>query len=175
MFDGIVPLIARFMGPTWGPSGADRTQVGPMLAPWTLLSGSFEDQAPVDEIYGCAIFEWLAIILISKIGHQDNSFSNGCHGHMSYSFLYTQCAEMANVTQSYRELFLIRLTNKSSLFDLRIVIEGFALRYTSLEWLQLSAIKPPAIQLFIQQFPRVIIKENIKSSHWRFVHHFHAT
>ena len=32
-------LIARFMGPTWGPSGADRTQVGPMLAPWTSLSG----------------------------------------------------------------------------------------------------------------------------------------
>ena len=24
---------------SWGPSGADRTQVGPMLAPWTLLSG----------------------------------------------------------------------------------------------------------------------------------------
>ena len=34
------PLIARFMWPTWGPSGTDRTQVGPMLAPWTLLSGS---------------------------------------------------------------------------------------------------------------------------------------
>ena len=32
-------LIARFMGSTWGPSGADRTQVGPVLAPWTLLSG----------------------------------------------------------------------------------------------------------------------------------------
>ena len=32
-------LIARFIRPTWGPSGADRTQVGPMLAPWTLLSG----------------------------------------------------------------------------------------------------------------------------------------
>ena len=32
-------LIARFMGPTWGPSGVDRTQVGPMLAPWTLISG----------------------------------------------------------------------------------------------------------------------------------------
>ena len=25
-------LIARFMWPTWGPSGVDRTQVGPMLA-----------------------------------------------------------------------------------------------------------------------------------------------
>ena len=31
------PLIARFMG-TCGPPGADRTQVGPMLAPWNLLS-----------------------------------------------------------------------------------------------------------------------------------------
>ena len=35
----ITALIAGFMGPTWGPSGAYRTQVGPMLAPWTLLSG----------------------------------------------------------------------------------------------------------------------------------------
>ena len=31
-------LIAMFMGPTWGPSGADRTQMDPMWAPWTLLS-----------------------------------------------------------------------------------------------------------------------------------------
>ena len=35
-------LIARFMGPTWGPSGGDRAQVGPMLAPmnfaiWVFL------------------------------------------------------------------------------------------------------------------------------------------
>ena len=35
----VITLIARFMGPTWGPSGADRTQVGPMWALWTLLSG----------------------------------------------------------------------------------------------------------------------------------------
>ena len=34
----ITTLIARFKGPTWGPSGVDRTQVGPILAPWTLLS-----------------------------------------------------------------------------------------------------------------------------------------
>ena len=35
--------ITRFMRPTWGPAGADRTQVGPMLAPWTLLSGMLFD------------------------------------------------------------------------------------------------------------------------------------
>ena len=31
--------IAKFMGPTWGPPGPCRPQMGPMLAPWTLLSG----------------------------------------------------------------------------------------------------------------------------------------
>ena len=35
----ISTLIARFMGPTWGPTGADRTQIGPMFATWPLLSG----------------------------------------------------------------------------------------------------------------------------------------
>ena len=35
-------LISKFMGPTWGPPGADRTRVGPMLAPWTLLSGMIQ-------------------------------------------------------------------------------------------------------------------------------------
>ena len=38
----ILSLIARFMGPTWGPSGADRTQVGPMLVPGILLSGMIQ-------------------------------------------------------------------------------------------------------------------------------------
>ena len=34
----ITSLITRSMRPTWGPPGADnRTQVCPMLAPWTLL------------------------------------------------------------------------------------------------------------------------------------------
>ena len=32
-------LIASFMGQAWSSPGADRTQVCPMLAPWTLLSG----------------------------------------------------------------------------------------------------------------------------------------
>ena len=31
---------SKVPGVSMGPSGADRTQVGPMLAPWTLLSGS---------------------------------------------------------------------------------------------------------------------------------------
>ena len=30
----------KLMGPTWGPPGSCRPQMGPILAPWTLLSGS---------------------------------------------------------------------------------------------------------------------------------------
>ena len=37
--------IAKFLGPTWGPPGSCRPQVGPMLAPWTLLSGGLLPQA----------------------------------------------------------------------------------------------------------------------------------
>ena len=36
-----ISQIAKFMGPTWGPPGSCRPQMGPMLAPWTLLSGLF--------------------------------------------------------------------------------------------------------------------------------------
>ena len=31
--------IAKFIGPAWGPPGSCWPQMGPMLAPWTLLSG----------------------------------------------------------------------------------------------------------------------------------------
>ena len=31
--------IAKFIGPTWGPPGSCRPQMGLMLSPWTLLSG----------------------------------------------------------------------------------------------------------------------------------------
>ena len=32
--------IAKFMGPTWGPPGSCRPQMGPMLAQWTCYQGS---------------------------------------------------------------------------------------------------------------------------------------
>ena len=44
------PLIARFMGPTWGPSAADRTQVDPMLAQWTLLSGTTLGMSKIGQV-----------------------------------------------------------------------------------------------------------------------------
>ena len=52
-------LIARFMGPTWGPSGADRTQAGPMLSPWTLLSGMLTAQFKTWVESGFVITCWI--------------------------------------------------------------------------------------------------------------------
>ena len=36
----VLPQIAMFMRPQWGPPGSCRHQMGPMFAPWTLLSGT---------------------------------------------------------------------------------------------------------------------------------------
>ena len=43
-------LIARLMGPTWGPPGADKTQARPMMAPWALLSGITFDEAEANGV-----------------------------------------------------------------------------------------------------------------------------
>ena len=49
--------IARFAWPTWGPPGSCRPQVGPMLAPWTLLSGEWQT-LPTGIIYTeCTIID----------------------------------------------------------------------------------------------------------------------
>ena len=55
--------MVRFMGPTWGPPGSCRPQMGPILASWTLLSGdgspsnSWDDMPHSDEnanhVMGC--------------------------------------------------------------------------------------------------------------------------
>ena len=45
-------LIARFMGPTWGSSGAHMTKVGHVLAPWILLSGNIRRSTAYTESAG---------------------------------------------------------------------------------------------------------------------------
>ena len=81
----LVSLIVSFMGPTWGQSGADRTQVGSMLAPWTLLSGvSFKGSKGIHIMMrlahstpgiSTAIFRWVSGKLVCEIGADlGNSF-----------------------------------------------------------------------------------------------------
>ena len=54
----IPTLMARFMGPTWGPPESCRPQMGLMLTPWTLLS---EDDCFI------SIFPWLCVCEVCVI------------------------------------------------------------------------------------------------------------
>ena len=51
------------MGSTWGPSGADRTQMGPMLAPWASLSGWLR---PCRSVVSSSIALWAFEQLVYK-------------------------------------------------------------------------------------------------------------
>ena len=73
-------LITRSMGPTWGPSGADRTQVGPMLAPWILLSGywpgtfSFRGKNVCARLYQNILFQ-IHLMMTFWVQHSDVNFA----------------------------------------------------------------------------------------------------
>ena len=73
----VIHLIAIFMGPTWGPPGAARTQVGPMLATWTLLSGISS--------FNCFFF-WYELLL------EVLSYTVCCHTHTHYVLELDDCA-----------------------------------------------------------------------------------
>ena len=63
----ILPQIARFMGPTWGPFGAVRTQVGPML---------YSDESAQAILYH---FPGLQTSLHPPTPHSTNLRSSGCY------------------------------------------------------------------------------------------------
>ena len=65
---GATTQIEKLMEPTWGPPGSCRPQMGPMLAPWTLLSGNLSNLvslwsrlswAHMSETAGCIYIEVL--------------------------------------------------------------------------------------------------------------------
>ena len=68
--------IAKFMGPTWGPSGSSRPQMGPMLAPWTLLSGyRFDKSIKVLEfLKGASFTSTLSVYTLTITIHPCNAF-----------------------------------------------------------------------------------------------------
>ena len=53
--DAVTALIARFVGPTWGPSGADRTQVGPCWPHELCYLGVIMPKRRFDVIITCLL------------------------------------------------------------------------------------------------------------------------
>ena len=89
-------LIARFIGPTWGPSGADRTLVGPMLAPWTHICGKLT-------IIG---LNWSWLITWTASSYFLNQCWNVVHWTLGYKFQW-------NFNQNSNILLLILLKMSS--------------------------------------------------------------
>ena len=94
----MVSLIARFMGPTWGPSWADKTQVGPMLAPWTLLSG-------IQSVYASWCYSQFVL--------SDNQLGSLRYSHWIIN-LFIKCT---SPRQNIMQLGLKNLSGLSKLFD----------------------------------------------------------
>ena len=86
------------MGPTWGTSEADRTQVSPMLAPWTLLSGQLSNWRHQLRSFKC---------IITNIGYNCISPSQSSQGRYwnkrtyilikVYSYLKQMTEKMSNI------------------------------------------------------------------------------
>ena len=90
------PQIAKFMGTTWGPPGSCRPQMGPMLAPWSLLSGTLMEN----------LWVMLMIISVSMSQHR----TEGCqllirHRYMQiymYIYVYIYVCVFVCIRQSQR-------------------------------------------------------------------------
>ena len=108
-------LIARFMGPTWGSS--DRTQLGHLLAPWTLLSGNIRRSTAYTKLAGGNQVPLLR--RVSKIVSIMMTSSNGnifrVTGHLCGEFTGPRWIPAERpVTQSFDVLFDQRLNKRLS-------------------------------------------------------------
>ena len=79
-------LTARFMGPTWGPHGTDRTQV----APWTLLSGNVFRISIIFHVKQCR----LALLVNIPSGYSHLSFNHSVN--ISISDVAIDCVAVPN-------------------------------------------------------------------------------
>ena len=108
------------MGPTWGPSGSCRPQMGPMLAPWTMLSGvapytPFGSHLTENNMLGIGLF---TISISPSLGYwnkpqtgiSENRFwlldRNYTTVHLLWSWLFrVQFSENYHIPVSYMALF----------------------------------------------------------------------
>ena len=61
----VTSQIAKFMGPRWGPPGSCRPLMGPILAPWTLLSGIPYSSSTYQVLHGT--HKWMADAFVVQV------------------------------------------------------------------------------------------------------------
>ena len=106
----VTSQIAKLMGATWGPPGLCRSRMGPMLAPWTLLSGillfyaySYVSVAQSEILYSpytSVCYPLFVMIILSK------HWSLASHSsilHMVASLVQLPTTLKLNITSANRE------------------------------------------------------------------------
>ena len=132
-------LIASFMGPTWGPSGADRTQLGPMLAPWTLLSGMTNNS----NLHNVGLFRLNNWMLSLKSFTSHNCSWMICidpfrKGYLSTLSWWTNCWDSNRISDFTYEIVFIKTIYW--IFDLLLlgVMAAFMKENIDLSWMGLK-------------------------------------
>ena len=109
-WNGLVSLIARFMGPTLGPSWADRTQVGPTLAPWILLTGHML----WSQVLECTFAKYVrcsrnihinASLVTWLIPSKNLRYWTGDHSHQDWQLMASCHRVTINIREWYNDLY----------------------------------------------------------------------
>ena len=74
----LISQTARFMGPTWGPSGSCRPQMGLVLAPWTLLSGMGQWALHLEHQNRCKLLFSMSFITVLRKNIDRNMRLQSC-------------------------------------------------------------------------------------------------
>ena len=93
--------IARFMGPTWGPPGSCRPQMGPTLAPWTLVSGMLHQNSKV----GYYVWSKYIVNLLYIIDILEHTHMIDISTAISYQNVLTFLKKMQALTSVFMPLF----------------------------------------------------------------------
>ena len=108
-----ITQIAMFMRPTWGPPGSCWPQMGPMLAPWTLLSGY--------------LHKWWESLLMNVILNGGRKHGKVCVRRRNYHkicFIYMWVSMILWCQDNVSLNFLSKLTIHCFIF-----VEGFCLNF----------------------------------------------
>ena len=115
--------IAKFMGPTWDPSGSCRPQMGPLLAPWTLLSGNVLLTSK----------RCLELIIFAKRGDAAQStiwWAPSCFPDPKTKIKSVRSCALKAATQSSAKLDgSFSITGRGSVCDKMIILQDYALRW----------------------------------------------
>ena len=122
--------IARFMWPTWGPPGTDRTQMGPMWATWTLLSGMLFVWSPkylsptsllplhVESLDFMTLVLWAIGFIPQKLKKWRTAYEKGETLILSLSIALEICGTWSNFLRDItKACFYIKYRRLKSLFS----------------------------------------------------------